>query len=76
MSLNVPPQYTLVSSPRSLEGRSYMGYGIAANGLDGDPVQIEDISCSQDLVGKMVDLFNFCQLPQARLRQAVTDLLP
>lgn len=68
--------YAMVSSTRTLDGSTYTAYGIARNDPGGTPMQVEDISCNELLVARLVEVFNLCELPVDRLKQTIVDLLP
>ena len=53
-----------------------LSYGIAYHGADGQQIVLEDISCNQEFVSKMAELFTLCQLPPDRFKRAVIELLP
>ena len=40
-----------------------LSYGIAYHSADGKQIVLEDISCNQEFVIKMAELFTLCQLP-------------
>ena len=53
-----------------------LSYGIAYHGADGKQIVLEDISCNQEFVSKMAEIFTLCQLPPDRFKRAVIELLP
>lgn len=72
------PAYILtVSERKTCDQIPYTAYGLSLRMPDGRIFRcLEDISTDRALVGGMAQLFTLCQLPQERLVQAVTCLLP
>ena len=68
--------YVVSSQKTTCENTPYTAYGIAWEGTNGSSTCIEDVSCEDELVAKMVEMFNVCRLDPRRLTDAVLALLP
>ena len=66
--------YAMARSERFTEdGIPYIACGISyCNG----EVLLEDVSSNANLVSKVVEVFNLCELPPERLKQTVLKLIP
>ena len=68
-----PPHYEMVSQQYD---EFYTVYGMVCS-VGGLSVETcEDISSHAGLVGKMVELFNLCELPPDRMKRVIFDLIP
>lgn len=69
--------YVLTSSNRATEDNiPYTAYGIGLSTATGTIALLQDISCKEEIVHQMIDMFNACTLPMERLKATVICLLP
>ena len=68
-----PPHYDMVSQQYD-ELCTVYGMICSVDGLAAETCG--DISSNAGLVGKMVELFNLCELPPDRMKRVIIDLLP
>lgn len=68
-----PPHYEMTTMK---SGNSFVMHGMTCTVHGFVAEQFDDISPNLGLVSKMAELFNLCELPPERMKQAIVALLP
>lgn len=68
-----PPRYEMISQRYD---PAHVVHGVSCQMGDIVVDRCGDISTSAGVVGKMVELFNLCELPPERMRNVIAELLP